>query len=224
MTLSTLTSIVCLVCALLLYPLPTHPTQNYPPTAVLPLDEGNFDSVAYDEATNVVVLVHSPWCQACKALEPKLRRLVEHYSSQPDVLFTSVDASDLNLQGIDITVVPTLVLFPAGVGDKLVVDLGHPLYGLTTDDPAELLVHAIDTFCIHAGEEEFPRGRVLQSAPLPVGGWDRVGPVRALVGDNFHDAVFGRGGKPYTAVLFYSDEPDARTNPFVRFHPMVIVH
>jgi len=81
----------------------------------------NFEGIAYNEDTHVLVEFYAPWCGHCKALEPTWAKLADHFADRDDIVIAKSDATTNEFDGVDVQGFPTLKFFPKG-GDREVID------------------------------------------------------------------------------------------------------
>ncbi|KAF7266518.1 protein disulfide isomerase [Rhynchophorus ferrugineus] len=110
----------------------------------------NFDSVALDEAKDVLVEFYAPWCGHCKQLEPIYEKIAEHFKENEDVVIAKIDSTANELETIKITSFPTIKLFKKGTNE--VVDYnGHRTFD------------ALTKFVESGGVEEVPEANISES-------------------------------------------------------------
>lgn len=90
-----------------------------------------FDKYVFDDDRDVLLELYAPWCGHCKNLAPTYEKLAEAYAASPD---TSKRVSIVKMDGTandvpphaDITLsgFPTLLLKPAGKGERTFVQYG----------------------------------------------------------------------------------------------------
>eukprot|EP00045_Choanoeca_perplexa_P012720 m.140746 g.140746 ORF g.140746 m.140746 type:complete len:521 (-) comp16114_c1_seq1:66-1628(-) len=90
----------------------------------------NFHDVAMDEAKNVLVFLHAPWCGHCKSLSPTWDKLAEKFEDNEDVVIAKMDATANELEEIAVESFPTLKFFPAGSDEILDYEGGRDLAAL----------------------------------------------------------------------------------------------
>lgn len=79
-----------------------------------PLNDTNFADEVLNEDLPVVVLFGASWCQPCKALEPALTQLTEHYAGRVKVVKADVELAAKAAQANSVRGVPTLLAFNRG--------------------------------------------------------------------------------------------------------------
>lgn len=77
----------------------------------------NFVDVALDEAKNVFLMAHAPWCGHCKSLMPVIEELAEHYDDDDKVVIAKMDSTKNEVEAFSVQGFPTLKFFPSGTSD-----------------------------------------------------------------------------------------------------------
>ncbi len=78
------------------------------------LTEANFESEVLQPAIPVVVDFYAPWCGPCKVIAPHLGQLAGEFAGRLKFAKANVDQTPDLAAGLDITSVPTLMLFRGG--------------------------------------------------------------------------------------------------------------
>lgn len=71
----------------------------------------NFEKIAMDPSKDVFVEFYAPWCGHCKSLEPVWDELAERFSHRQDKLVAKLDATQNDVDTVEISGFPTLKLF-----------------------------------------------------------------------------------------------------------------
>ena len=70
----------------------THKKANKPPSAVVELDETNFDVTVGDASKFSLVEFFAPWCGHCKQLAPVYEKLAVAFEAEPNVVIAKASA------------------------------------------------------------------------------------------------------------------------------------
>jgi protein disulfide-isomerase A6 len=83
------------------------------PSAVVDLDDNNFDSIVLDKSKNVLVEFYAPWCGHCKRLAPDYDKVGKIFANDADVVIAKIDADANKAAGgkYGVTGFPTLKWF-----------------------------------------------------------------------------------------------------------------
>jgi len=60
------------------------PTEQTSPVKYLV--QKTFDETINDETKDVLVLIHAPWCSACKKMKPKFEKVAKAVANNPHIL------------------------------------------------------------------------------------------------------------------------------------------
>jgi len=84
------------------------------PSAVVTLDDSNFDAIVKDSSKDVLVEFYAPWCGHCKSLAPIYDKVGQSFIGENSVVIAKLDAdshrevaAQYNIQGY-----PTIKFFP----------------------------------------------------------------------------------------------------------------
>ncbi|MEI2723150.1 MAG: thioredoxin [Verrucomicrobiota bacterium] len=78
------------------------------------LTEANFETEVLSAAIPVVVDFYAPWCGPCKVIAPLLEQFAGEFAGRLKFAKANVDATPGLATGLEITGVPTLILFRRG--------------------------------------------------------------------------------------------------------------
>eukprot|EP01116_Phalansterium_solitarium_P009009 TRINITY_DN22_c0_g1_i1.p1 TRINITY_DN22_c0_g1~~TRINITY_DN22_c0_g1_i1.p1 ORF type:complete len:372 (-),score=196.29 TRINITY_DN22_c0_g1_i1:538-1599(-) len=83
------------------------------PSAVVVLDESNFDSVVLNNDKDVLVEFYAPWCGHCKKLAPDYEKVAAAFAAEADVVVANLDADAVKDIGsrYGVTGFPTIKFF-----------------------------------------------------------------------------------------------------------------
>ncbi len=82
---------------------------------VFELSDSTFDSEVLESPVPVLVDVWADWCAPCKALEPVMQQLVEHFGDRARIGTLDADANLESVTQYGVRSLPTLLLFDRGV-------------------------------------------------------------------------------------------------------------
>jgi thiol-disulfide isomerase/thioredoxin len=93
---------------------------------IVEVNGDSFKAEVVDVSTDVLVLVHAPWCAHCKSFEPVFDRVAQAVGSAVSTLkVCRMDGDKNDVHGLTITSFPTLFVFPAlDKSDRGVVTYG----------------------------------------------------------------------------------------------------
>jgi len=95
------------------------------------LVNSNFEKIAKDEKKDVFVEFYAPWCGHCKALAPIWDQIGEKYSDRKDLVIAKMDAVENEVDGVDISGFPTLIMFKKETNEQIDYIGGRNLEELT---------------------------------------------------------------------------------------------
>jgi len=72
-----------------------------------------FESIVKDPTKDVLVEFYAPWCGHCKKLEPVYRDVAKKLESVPTMLIAKIDATQNDVEGVDIEGFPTIKFWRA---------------------------------------------------------------------------------------------------------------
>jgi len=83
-------------------------------SAVVELNENNFDKIVKDSSKDVLVEFYAPWCGHCKSLIPTYEKLATAYSADSNIVIAKIDADKHKDIGgrYGVSGFPTLKYFP----------------------------------------------------------------------------------------------------------------
>lgn len=82
---------------------------------VFELSDGAFDNEVLESPVPVLVDVWADWCAPCKALEPVMQQLAEHFGERARIGALDADANLETVTQYGVRSLPTLLLFDRGV-------------------------------------------------------------------------------------------------------------
>jgi len=87
-----------------------------PPSAVMVLNDDNFDGIALDRTKDVLVEFYAPWCGHCKKLAPVYETVANAFMNEENVIVAKVDATENSALAsrYEVKGYPTLKFFPKG--------------------------------------------------------------------------------------------------------------
>ena len=62
---------------------------------------------------SIIFQFYAPWCGQCKKLEPIYEQLAQKYADDPSVVIAKLDATQNDVDGIEIRSYPSIYFFPA---------------------------------------------------------------------------------------------------------------
>lgn len=107
---------------------PNIKSEEIPETqesSVYKLVSKSHDDIVNDPKKDVLVKYYAPWCGHCKRLAPTFEQLADIYASDDEarekILIADIDATENDVNGINIEGFPTIYLYPAGKDSKPVL-------------------------------------------------------------------------------------------------------
>uniref|UniRef100_A0A7N0REQ1 Thioredoxin domain-containing protein n=1 Tax=Kalanchoe fedtschenkoi TaxID=63787 RepID=A0A7N0REQ1_KALFE len=99
--------------------------QPYFKSQAIPVNEGNilivvgktFDELVLNNAKNLVLEVHTPWCIDCDSTSKQVEKLAKHFKGLNSLVFARIDASANEHPKLKVDHFPTLLFYPAA--DKI---------------------------------------------------------------------------------------------------------
>lgn len=81
----------------------------------------NFESIVYDDKKDVLVNFYARWCHHCQFFERTFNELADKISYNENILLVKIDASENEVDEIEIKTYPTIKFFPAN-SKKIPID------------------------------------------------------------------------------------------------------
>jgi protein disulfide-isomerase A1 len=106
----------------------------------------SFKEVVLDAEKDALLFFYAPWCGHCRKFEPVYVELASKLASVPSLLVAKIDATQNDVEGIDITGFPTVYLYRTGKKDQ-------PLTYEGERDTASMVQWLKDTGCLSAKDE-----------------------------------------------------------------------
>ncbi|CAJ1381538.1 unnamed protein product [Effrenium voratum] len=91
-----------------------EPSAEDMKVAVVPLVGTTFTAGVEDESKDVLVDFFAPWCGHCRKFEPLYKELAKNLRHVKSLKIAKIDATRNEVEGVQITGFPTIILFPAG--------------------------------------------------------------------------------------------------------------
>lgn len=92
----------------------------------------NFEEVVNRPGVGVLVEFYAPWCGHCKKLEPEYEALGKHYKDNEKVLIAKMDATENEVERVQIQGFPTIKYFPADSEEIIDFDGDRTTEGMKT--------------------------------------------------------------------------------------------
>ena len=77
-----------------------------------------FNDIVMDSPNDVFIKFYAPWCGHCQDLAPIWLKLAEILEVVPDLTIAEIDSTENEIEELDITGYPTLLLFKNGDKEK----------------------------------------------------------------------------------------------------------
>ena len=98
-----------------------EPKENKGP--ILEVVGKTFKRDVLDNDKDVMIVFYAPWCGHCKKLLPEYEKVAEKLKEKnPQILLAKMDATENEVEGIEVTGFPTIKFYPGNKKDKRPMD------------------------------------------------------------------------------------------------------
>ncbi|KAI3379819.1 hypothetical protein SNEBB_005420 [Seison nebaliae] len=122
----------------------------------------NFEEVAMNKETTVMIEFYAPWCGHCKALAPIWEQLAEKFKDSKDVVIAKMDSTTNEVSSVKVKSFPTLRLVAKDTNEIIAYNGERTLEGLTKFVESNGAVGG-------GNAEEEPEDEQDEEEPLPEG-------------------------------------------------------
>ena len=90
---------------------------------VIELTDANFDDMVHNSSNPVLVDFWAPWCGPCKMMTPLVEEIADEYQGKATFCELNTDDARDSAIELNITAIPTIILFKDGQVEKKWVGL-----------------------------------------------------------------------------------------------------
>ena len=95
---------------------------------VLVVVRKTFKKLVLDNDKDVIIVFFAPWCKYCKNLYPGFEKMaIKLKDKNPKLIFAKIDATENDIEGINVGKYPTIKFYPGNAKDKAPIHFSNKL-------------------------------------------------------------------------------------------------